>query len=145
MIMRFIELFCFSFKSLVFSDCFHVTGFSCHKPSRPSSGGVTLSTAAEAGRNHVDATRTRPQGAVVSTGRTTQAQGYRPGLVGPVLVGFQASLALLSSQALLYSLGMLRYLFLSILNTYFGCKCNCTGLARATRAVMPGSPPSACT
>src|SRR4051812_24050301 len=24
---------------------------------------------------------------VVSTGRTTQAQGYRPGLVGPVLVG----------------------------------------------------------
>jgi hypothetical protein len=37
---------------------------------------------------------------VVSTGRTTQAQGYRPGLVGPVLVGFQASLALLSNQAL---------------------------------------------
>ena len=40
MIMRFIELFCFSFKSFVFSDCFYVTGFSRHKPSRPSSGGV---------------------------------------------------------------------------------------------------------
>jgi hypothetical protein len=38
--------------------------------------------------------------AVVSTGRTTQAQGYRPGLVEPVLVGFQVSLALLSNQAL---------------------------------------------
>ena len=29
---------------------------------------------------------------MVSTGRTTQAQGYGPGLVGPVLVGFQVSL-----------------------------------------------------
>jgi hypothetical protein len=38
--------------------------------------------------------------AVVSTGRTTQAQWYKPGLVGPALVGFQASLALLSNQAL---------------------------------------------
>jgi len=37
---------------------------------------------------------------VVSTGRTIQVQEYRPGLVGPVLVGFQASLALLSNQAL---------------------------------------------
>ena len=37
---------------------------------------------------------------VVSTGRTTHAQGCRPSLVGPVLVGFQASLALLSNQAL---------------------------------------------
>jgi hypothetical protein len=39
-------------------------------------------------------------GVLASTGRTTQAQGYRPGLVGPVLVGFQASPALLSNQAL---------------------------------------------
>jgi hypothetical protein len=38
--------------------------------------------------------------AVVSTGRTTQAQGYRPSLVGPIPVGSQASLALLSNQAL---------------------------------------------
>jgi hypothetical protein len=38
--------------------------------------------------------------AVVSTGRTTQVQGYRPGMTGPVLVGFQASLALLGNQAL---------------------------------------------
>ena len=37
---------------------------------------------------------------VVSTGRTNHAQGYRSGLVGPVLVGFQASLALVSNQAL---------------------------------------------
>jgi len=29
---------------------------------------------------------------VVSTGRTTQAQGYRLGLVEPVLVDFQAAL-----------------------------------------------------
>jgi hypothetical protein len=40
---------------------FLLTGFSWHTPSRPSSSGTTLSTAAEAGRDHVDATRTRPQ------------------------------------------------------------------------------------
>jgi hypothetical protein len=40
---------------------FLVTGFSRHTQSRPSLGGATLSTAAEAGRKHVDATRTRPQ------------------------------------------------------------------------------------
>jgi hypothetical protein len=34
---------------------------------------------------------------VISAGRTTQAQGHRPGLIGPVLVGSQASLALLSN------------------------------------------------
>jgi hypothetical protein len=31
---------------------------------------------------------------VVSTGRTTRAQEYRPGLVGPLLVGFQVSLGI---------------------------------------------------
>jgi hypothetical protein len=40
---------------------FLVTGFSRHTPSRPSFGGTTLSTAAEVGRKHVDATRTQPQ------------------------------------------------------------------------------------
>jgi hypothetical protein len=39
-------------------------------------------------------------GILVLIDRTTQAQGYRPGLVEPVLVGFWASLALLSNQAL---------------------------------------------
>ncbi len=40
---------------------FLVTGFSRHTSSRPSFGGTTLSTAVEAGRDYVDATRTRPQ------------------------------------------------------------------------------------
>jgi hypothetical protein len=40
---------------------FLLTGFSQHTSSRPSFGGTTLSTAAEAGRDHVDAARTRPQ------------------------------------------------------------------------------------
>jgi hypothetical protein len=40
---------------------FLLTGFSRHTASQPSFGGATLSTAAEAGRKHVDATRTRPQ------------------------------------------------------------------------------------
>ncbi|KAI9779869.1 MAG: hypothetical protein M1839_007182 [Geoglossum umbratile] len=40
---------------------FLLTGFSRYTSSQPSFGGATLSTAAEAGRNHVDATRTRPQ------------------------------------------------------------------------------------
>jgi hypothetical protein len=40
---------------------FLVTGFSRHTPSRPSSGGTAVSTAAEAGRTHKDATRTRPK------------------------------------------------------------------------------------
>jgi hypothetical protein len=40
---------------LVEQHSFLLTGFS------PSFGGTTLSTAVEAGRNHVDATRTRPQ------------------------------------------------------------------------------------
>jgi hypothetical protein len=37
---------------------------------------------------------------VVSTGCATQAQKYRSSLVEPELVGFQASLALISNQAL---------------------------------------------
>ncbi|KAI9775082.1 MAG: hypothetical protein M1839_001474 [Geoglossum umbratile] len=40
---------------------FLLTGFSRHTSSQPSFGGATLSTAAEVGRNHVDATCTRPQ------------------------------------------------------------------------------------
>ncbi|KAF4624746.1 hypothetical protein G7Y89_g13424 [Cudoniella acicularis] len=40
---------------------FLLIGFSRHTSSRPSFGGTTLSTAAEAGRDHVDATRIRPQ------------------------------------------------------------------------------------
>ncbi|KAI9769831.1 MAG: hypothetical protein M1840_003825 [Geoglossum simile] len=39
---------------------FLLTGFSRYTSSQPSFGGATLSTA-EAGRNHVDATHTRPQ------------------------------------------------------------------------------------
>ncbi|PVH70467.1 hypothetical protein DL98DRAFT_133862 [Cadophora sp. DSE1049] len=38
---------------------FLLTGFSRHTSSRPSFGGTTLSTAAEAGRDQVDTTRTR--------------------------------------------------------------------------------------
>jgi hypothetical protein len=40
---------------------FLLTGFSRHTSSRPTFGGTTLSTTTEAGRDHVDATRTRPQ------------------------------------------------------------------------------------
>jgi hypothetical protein len=40
---------------------FLVTGFSRHTSSRLSSSGTILPTAAEAGRDHVDATRTQPQ------------------------------------------------------------------------------------
>jgi hypothetical protein len=40
---------------------FLVTGFSRHVSSRPTFGGTTLSTTAEAGRDHVNAKRTRPQ------------------------------------------------------------------------------------
>jgi hypothetical protein len=40
---------------------FLLTGFSRHTPSQPSFGEATLSTAAEAGHNHVDVTCTRPQ------------------------------------------------------------------------------------
>jgi hypothetical protein len=39
---------------------FLVTGFSRYTPSRLSSGGKAVSTAAEAGRTHKDATRPRP-------------------------------------------------------------------------------------
>jgi hypothetical protein len=35
--------------------------FSWHTSSQPSFGSIVLSTTAEAGRNHVDATHTRPQ------------------------------------------------------------------------------------
>jgi len=38
-----------------------LSGFSWHASSRLSSSGTTLSTTAEAGRDHVDATRTGPQ------------------------------------------------------------------------------------
>jgi len=40
---------------------FLVTGFSRYTPSQPSFGGATMSTAAEAGRKHINATRNRPQ------------------------------------------------------------------------------------
>jgi hypothetical protein len=46
-----------------------LTGFSWHTSSRPTFGGTTLSTTTEAGRDHVDATRTRPQeGSAVDAG-----------------------------------------------------------------------------
>jgi hypothetical protein len=48
---------------------FLLTGFSQHTPSQPSFGRATLSTAAEAGRNYVGVTRTRPQdGSAVDSG-----------------------------------------------------------------------------
>ncbi|KAI9770373.1 MAG: hypothetical protein M1839_003215 [Geoglossum umbratile] len=40
---------------------FLLTGFSRYTSSQPLFSGATLSTATEAGRNHIDATRTRPQ------------------------------------------------------------------------------------
>ena len=40
---------------------FLLAGFSWHTSPKPSFGGATLSTAAGAGRNHVNAPRTRPQ------------------------------------------------------------------------------------
>ena len=46
-----------------------LSGFSRHVSSRPSFGGTTLSTTAEADRDHVDATPTRPkEGRAVDTG-----------------------------------------------------------------------------
>jgi hypothetical protein len=48
----------FTIKSIE-QHSFLVTGFSRHTPSRLSSGGTAVSTAAEAGRTHKDAVRTR--------------------------------------------------------------------------------------
>ena len=46
-----------------------LSGFSRHVSSRPSFGSTILSTTAEADRDHVDATRTRPkEGRAVDTG-----------------------------------------------------------------------------
>jgi hypothetical protein len=46
-----------------------LSGFSRHVLSRPSFGSTTLLTTAEAGPDHVDATRTRPkEGRAVNTG-----------------------------------------------------------------------------
>ena len=57
---------------------FLVTGFSWHTSSQPSSGGGTVSTAAEAGRIHRDTTRTRPQhGKAVDAGALA-LQGSEP-------------------------------------------------------------------
>lgn len=53
---------------------FLVTGFSRHTSSRPSSSAATLAIAAEAGRDHVDATRTRPQESKAVDARALESQ-----------------------------------------------------------------------
>jgi hypothetical protein len=50
---------------------FLLTGFSRHVSSWPLFGGETLSTTAEAGRDHVDGTHTRPQ-----EGKAVDAGGF---------------------------------------------------------------------
>ncbi|KAH8787553.1 hypothetical protein F5882DRAFT_110926 [Hyaloscypha sp. PMI_1271] len=57
-----------------------LTGFSRHASSRPSSGGTTVSTAAEAGRDHVDATRTRRQEGRPVDARTLTSRGSKPSI-----------------------------------------------------------------
>ncbi|KAF4632617.1 hypothetical protein G7Y89_g5508 [Cudoniella acicularis] len=48
---------------------FLLTGFSRHTSSRPTFGGTTLSTTTEAGRDHINATRTQPkEGRAVNAG-----------------------------------------------------------------------------
>jgi hypothetical protein len=54
-------------------NSFLVTGFSRHTPFRLSSGGTSVSIAAEACRSHKNATRTRPKHV-----RATYAQALAP-------------------------------------------------------------------
>lgn len=57
---------------------FIVTGFSRYNPSRLSSGGKAMSTAAEAGRTHKDATRPRPQHRRAADAQPLASQGGEP-------------------------------------------------------------------
>jgi hypothetical protein len=59
---------------------FLLTGFSWHTPSRPSSSGTTLSTAAEAGRDHVNAMRTRPQEGRAVDARALASRRSKPSI-----------------------------------------------------------------
>lgn len=55
-----------------------MTGLSRHTPSRPWSGEAALLTAAEAGRNHLGATRTRPQHGKAVHAEAFASQGSEP-------------------------------------------------------------------
>ena len=57
---------------------FLVTGFSRYTPSRLSSGGKAVSTAAETGRIHKDATRPRPQHGKAMHAQPLASQGSEP-------------------------------------------------------------------
>jgi len=59
---------------------FLLTGFSRHTSSRPSFSSTTLSTAAEAGRDHVDATRTRPQDGKAVDAGALPSEGSEPSI-----------------------------------------------------------------
>ena len=57
---------------------FLVTGFSRYTPSRLSFSGKAISTTAEAGRTHKDATRTRPQHGKAMHAQPLASQGSEP-------------------------------------------------------------------
>jgi hypothetical protein len=55
-----------------------LSGFSWHASSRPSFGGAALSTTAEAGRTHKDATRTRPKHVKATHAQALASQRREP-------------------------------------------------------------------
>jgi hypothetical protein len=59
-------------------NSFLVTGLSRRTSSRLSSSGTTVGTAAEAGRNHIDAARTRPQDSKAVDAEALASQGSKP-------------------------------------------------------------------
>jgi hypothetical protein len=59
---------------------FLVTGFSRHTPSRPLFDSTTLSTAAEASRDCVDATHTQPQGGKAVDARALALRRSKPSI-----------------------------------------------------------------
>jgi hypothetical protein len=67
----------FTIKSIE-QHSFLVTGFSRHTPSRLSSGGTAVSTAAEAGRTHKDATRTRSKHVKATHAQALASQRREP-------------------------------------------------------------------
>jgi hypothetical protein len=67
----------FTIKSIE-QHLFLVTGFSRHTPSRLSSGGTAVSTAAEGGRTHKDATRTRPKHVKATYAQALASQRREP-------------------------------------------------------------------
>jgi hypothetical protein len=63
---------------LVEQHSYLLSGFSWHASSQPSFGGAALSTTAEAGRTHKDATRTRPKHVKATHAQALASQRREP-------------------------------------------------------------------